>query len=199
MSKSFHSHPPENHFDDHLGLCDADLSGVRLLVLHGASGSGKSTYLHHLLRRHPAYRGQSVTLVRGGPIDWSRLGCPDGDIVLLDELLCNRDVAFVAQLLRRGYRVAAASHLHPALTALLGIGWKTRQYATDRDARKIERYLAGRGIRYSPKTVAAFCRAHGATYTDADIILAHVGGKDFDRAFLKFQRFCTLERRPAAL
>ena len=199
MSEGFPLTSPGDGFDDHLGLCDADLTGVRLLVLHGASGSGKSTYLHYLLKNHSSFRGQSVTRVRGGPIDWSAIDRPEGDIVLVDELVRGRDIPFVARLLHRGYRVVAASHLHPVLTGFIGLRWNTRQFATDRDARKIERYLDGRGVRYSPKIVAAFCRAHGATYTDADIILSHVGGEDFDRAFLRFQRFCTLKRRPAAL
>lgn len=181
-------------FDDHLGLSAMDFEKVRLVVFHGASGSGKSTYLNQLLRAHPAFCNRPADVIGGGTIDWSAVRKPRAELVVVEELLENREVLDVARLLRAGHRVMAASHLHPWITGLLGARWPTLQFATDRDPMKIERLLSRRGIQYSPKTVAAFCKIHGATFTDVDIVLEHCGGRDFDRAFSRFQRYCSIER-----
>lgn len=183
-------------FDDHLGLAAMDFARARLIVFHGASGSGKSTYMNQLLRAHPTFCSRPAEVIGGGTIDWSAVRKPATELVVVEELLANREVLDVAKLLRAGHQVMAASHLHPWITGLLGLSWPTLQFATDRDPLKIERLLARRGMHYSPKTVAAFCKIHGATFTDVDIVLEHCGGRDFDRAFLRFQRYCTIERRP---
>lgn len=181
-------------FDDHLGLSEMDFDKVRLVVFHGASGSGKSTYLNQLLKAHPGFRDRPADVIGGGTIDWSAVRKPRAELVVVEELLANREVLEIARLLRAGHRVMAASHLHPWITGLLGVTWPTLQFATDRDPMKIERLLSRRGIQYSPETVAAFCRIHGATFTDVDIVLEHCGGRDFDRAFSRFQRYCSIER-----
>ncbi len=183
-------------FDDHLGLLEMDFAKVQLVVFHGASGSGKSTYLNELLRVHPDFCSRPAVVIGGGKIDWGSVQKPATELVVVEELLENREVMDIAKLLRAGHRVMAASHLHPWITGLLGVTWPTVQFATDRDPTKIERLLSSRGIRYNPKTVAAFCKIHGATFTDVEIVLEHCGGHDFDRAFQKFQRYCSIERRP---
>jgi len=183
-------------FDDHLGLSEMDFAKVQLVVFHGASGSGKSTYLNQLLRAHPGFCNRPVDVIGGGTIDWRAVRKPLAELVVVEELLANREVLEVARLLRAGHQVMAASHLHPGITGLLGVAWPTLQFATDRDPMKIERLLLRRRIQYSPETVAAFCKIHGATFTDVDIVLEHCGGRDFDRAFRKFQRYCSIERHP---
>lgn len=183
-------------FDDHLGLAAMDFAEVRLIVFHGASGSGKSTYLNRLLRAHPSFCNRPADVIGGGTIDWRAVRNPASELVVVEELLANREIVEIAKLLRAGHLVMAASHLHPWITGLLGMSWPTLQFATDRDPLKIERLLARRGLHYTPKTVAAFCKIHGATFTDVDIVLEHCGGRDFDRAFSRFQRYCTIERRP---
>lgn len=181
-------------FDRHLDLCEADLARAHAVFFHGASGSGKSSYIGHLLDETPAFAGRPCDRIAGGPIDWQAVPAPCHGLVVVDELLTLEDLHQVAKLLTRGHRIIAASHLPAWLTAGLGVRWKVKQFATDRAPEKIERHLASKGVRFSARTVADFCRAFGATYTDADIILAHTGGDDFDRAYRSFMRRCSLRR-----
>ena len=181
-------------FDRHLDLDPGDVATARAIIFHGASGSGKSSYIDHLLHTAPALAGRPFERISGGPIDWRGVAAPASEIVVVDELLVPGDLRRVAGLLTRGHRVIAASHLAPWQTACLSLRWKTRQYATDRAPAKIERHLASKGVCFSRQTVAEFCRRFGATYTDADIILEHAGGDDFDKAYRSFMKRCDLRR-----
>lgn len=185
-------HRPEQ-FDSHLGLERADLEACRAVIFHGASGSGKSTYIANLLDTHSAFRGLDRTVVSGGPIDWARAERQPASLVIVDEMLVLRDLWHVARLLCAGHKVIAASHLSPHISACLGALWPLRQFATDREPAKIERFLTHRGVRFSSSVVTEYCRAYGATYTDAEIILEHSGGDDFDLAYRRFTSRCRID------
>lgn len=184
---------PEVPYDDHLGLDSRDFAGVRLVAFHGISGSGKSTAIGRLLSHNPAFRGLPRSHITGARIDWS---CerPAGELVVLDECKSLRDLAGLVGLLRRGHRVLAASHLPLASSRALGRIWPTVARRTDDDPRRIERYLAARGVRFDRPRVEAACRRFGASYAAADLILAFDGGRDFDRAYERFIRCCRVER-----
>ncbi len=191
--------PEAPGFDDHLGLLSRDLSGVRLLALHGVSGSGKSTAIDQLLEVHPAFRDRPVNRVIGPCIDWRRLE-PSAELVVVDECRAPQDLRGLVRLLRRGHRVLAASHLPLWTSVALGLAWPVLALATDRDPAKIERYLAALGADFSAERVRALCARFGATYAWVDLILVFDGGRDFDRACERFERCCRVEitpRRPA--
>lgn len=183
--------PP--HFDGHLDLTHVDFSGIRVTIFHGASGSGKSTYIDNLVSSHTALRDRARTRITGGPIDWSRTEPEPEQLVIVDELLTLGDLWQVARQLQAGRSVIAASHLPARLTAGLGAFWPLQQFATDRDPAKIERFLSRRGIRFSRPVVADYCERYGATFTDAEIILEHTGGDDFDRAYARFESRCSID------
>ena len=183
----------DDHFDDHLALGEISFGKARAIVFHGASGSGKSTCINHLLRRHPDLAGRPVSRISGGPIDWRTVAPPEHRIVVIDELLELKDLMAALRLLAAGHIVIAASHLPSWLTSCIGLFWRLHQFATDRAPQKIERHLARRGVSYTPQTVAAYCDRFGATYTDAEIILEHTGGEDFDIAYRQFMRRCDLK------
>ena len=185
------------HFDRHLDLSGALVDKMRVMVFHGASGSGKSTYIEHLLCHHPAFGGQSFSRISGGPVNWRTTPPPQHRIVVIDELIRFGDFLAVTRLLAAGHTVIAASHLPSWLTGCLGLFWPLCQFATDRAPQKIERYLARRSVSYTHHAVADYCRQFGATYTDAEIILEHTGGDDFDRAYSQFMRRCKLTRDQA--
>ena len=179
-------------FDDHLGLLSRDLSGLRLLALHGVSGSGKSTAIDWLLRAHPAFRGRPCSRVTGPGIDWRRLGL-SSELVVVDECSAPRDLLGLVRLLGRGHRVLAASHLPLATSVALGLAWPVLALATDRDPAKIERYLAALGADFSAARVGALCQRSGASYAWVNLILDYDGGLDFDRAYDRFERCCRVE------
>lgn len=184
---------PDLPFDDYLGLDSRDFDGVRLVAFHGISGSGKSTAIGRLLGHNPAFRGQPRSHITGARIDWRRER-PVSELVVLDECKSPRDLAGLVRLLRGGHRVLAASHLPLASSRALGRVWPTVALRTDGDPRRIERYLAARGISYDCARVAAACRRFGASYAAADLILDFDGGRDFDRAYERFIRCCRVRR-----
>ena len=180
-------------FDSHLCLERGDLETCRAVIFHGASGSGKSTYIAKIVDTHPAFRDLDRTVVSGGPINWLRAERQTASLVIVDELMVLRDLWHVARLLRAGRKVIAASHLSPRVTACLGVFWPLQQFATDREPAKIERFLTRRGVLFSSSVVAEYCRTYGATYTDAEIILEHSGGDDFDLAYRRFASRCRID------
>ncbi len=184
---------PTAQFDSHIDLTRVDFERCRAVIFHGASGSGKSTYIRHLVRTHRGLCDRPYTHIDGGPIDWSRVDAAPERLIIVDELLSFRDLVQVAGLLRAGHLVIAASHLPPRLTGSLRTLWPLQQFATDRDPAKIERFLSNRGVSFSSAVVARYCARYGATYTDAEIILDHTGGDDFDRAYARFARLCTID------
>lgn len=179
-------------FDDHLGLMSRDFSGVRLVVLHGVSGSGKSTAIDHLLCAHPQFRGQRYGQLSGEDFSWRRLP-PSEDLVVVDECAAYRDLLGLVRLLGRGHTVLAASHLPVSLSAVLAQLWPAVLLRTDGDPAKIERYLEGRRIRFSADRVRDFFLRFGASYGSVDRILDFDGGRDFDRAYDRFTRCCRVE------
>ncbi len=184
-------------FDDHLGLMSRDFSDIRLVVFHGISGSGKSTAIGQLLRAHPNFRGRPHSYVGGRECGWRRSEETE-ELVVVDECAALSDLFRLAQLLGRGHRVLAASHLPVPLSALLGLVWPSVTLRTDADPGKIERYLAARGMQFTSDRVRDFYLRFGASYSGVDRILDFDGGDDFDRAYDRFTRCCRVEtkRRP---
>lgn len=183
---------PRTDFDDHLGLMARDFSGIRLIVFHGVSGSGKSTAIARLLRAHPEFRERDFSQVSGPDIGWRGPRAP-AELIVVDECAVFRDLLGLALLLSRGHRVLAASHLPVRLTALLGMAWPAVLFRTDTDPSKIERYLAAIGIAFNRGTVRDFVARFGASYGWVDRILDFDGGRDFDRAYDRFTRCCRVE------
>ena len=180
-------------FDDHLDLDSRDFAGVCLVAFHGISGSGKSTAIGRLLSHNPAFRGAPRSHITGARIDWRRER-PASELVILDECKTVRDLAGLIGLLRRGHRVLAASHLPLASSRALGRIWPAVTLRTDGDPRRIERYLAARGVRFDRPGVEAACRRFGASYAAADMILGFDGGRDFGRAYERFTRCCRVQQ-----
>lgn len=178
--------------DDHLRLLERSFTDTRLLVFTGMSGSGKSTCIDLLLGEHPDLADLPYSRVGPAPIDWSATTI-DTELVVVDELLELPELAHIASLLRRGHRVLAASHLSPLWVRAFGLFWPAEHYRTDDDTAKLITYLDRRGVPASDAAVRRYAAAHGANYTDLEIILEHTGCDDFDRAFARFQQTASIE------
>ena len=181
-------------FDDYLDLRSADISGRRLVVFAGRSGSGKSTAIEWLLAEHPHLRGRRSVLVQGPP--FRDLPPAGTDVAVVEELSRPRDLVIVMRLLRRARTILVASHLSPLWFRLLHPAVRVSLHRTDRDHGKVARYLERRGIPASDDAVRRFVRLFGATYTDVDLVLERHPSGDFDAALARFTKFCTLRLGP---
>ncbi len=178
---------------DFLRLLDADLAGVSLVVVHGRSGTGKSTSLQHLLARHPRFAGQVYEVVR--PAFRDPLPERSDRPVLVDEVLRPRDVATVGRLLGRGHVVMVASHVPPSLYAPFRLRWRMRTFSSNRDDGKLGWELDRLGVPYSSEALHRFRRRFGANFIDLRIVLERSPGRSLDAALAYFERTCRLETR----
>lgn len=112
--------------------------------------------------------------------------------IVVDEMITVVDIIRVAGLLIRGRRVLAASHVPPLWLRPLRVFGRCNLFRTDRDASKLARYLGRQGVAFSRNALARFVEKYGATYTDLDIILERASERNFDRAFARFERLCSI-------
>lgn len=110
----------------------------------------------------------------------------------MDEIISVTDFLRVAGLLIRGNRVVAASHVPPVWLQPLRIFGKCKMLRTDRDAAKLALYLERQGVAFSHVAIERFVEKYGATYTDLDIILERTPEPNFDQAFARFERLCSI-------
>lgn len=164
-------------FDDAVGLGALPLRGIRVIVLCGESGTGKSTAIQHLLQVHAELR-------------------QDPALRIIEELREWRDIGvFLAQLMR-GRRLLVASHLPSLLHGMLALLAPTQVVDLDRCPAKISRWLSACGVPYSEASVQSFCAQFGPNYSDAALILRHTESATFDQALGRFRRQCNLKRHP---
>ena len=184
---------PDEHVD-FLDLAGRSFRGVRLLVFGGMSGSGKSTAIDFLRRRHPDFAGQDwVTVAR----DRQGLRFPRcrGRTVAVDEVVSPAELWGVAQLVRHN-RVLVATHLPLACYAGFAIWCRTRVFRTDRDAGKVAVVLERRGITVPADALRQYQRTFGANFLDAYHILERWPSDRFDRSYAAFRRWCRVRRTP---
>lgn len=173
-------------FDDYLALASRDFSRDRLVVFTGRSGSGKSTAIRFLLDEHRDFRGREASIIEGPR--FARLQS-EADVVAVDDLTTVADLPRVLRLLARSRTLLVASHLDPLWFAPLRAVVRCSLFRTDADTRKLERYLADRGVAASARALAIYAAAFRATYTDLDIILERCPARSLDAALAKFLRF----------
>jgi hypothetical protein len=166
-----------------------------LIVFSGVSGSGKSTCLSYLVRSHPDFADRQTHWLHLRPMPKEIPRLKD-QVVLIEELTQFGQLKMVSRLLGAGNTVIAASHLPRWVWLPVRIRWRMRGFLTDRDPKKIERYLARLGKPASPKVVRDFCRRYRANYTDVDCILERYPHLDFDTAYRCFHKFCRLKVAP---
>ena len=180
--------------NDHLGLLDRSFVSLRMIVFTGMSGSGKSTCIDLLLAEHPDFAGRDYVTIAPAQISWPK-DDPPTELVIVDELQRFGDLRQVARLMRGGHTLIVASHLHPAWAHIFNMSWPVEHFYTDRSTDKLQHFLEGRGVRFTPECVREFGQAYGANYTDLEIILEHSDGKEFDLAFERFRRSAWIERK----
>jgi hypothetical protein len=184
---------PDDHID-FLGLARRSFRGVRLVVFGGMSGSGKSTAIDFLRRRHPDFAGQDWVRVARGPHGLRFPRCR-GRTVAIDEVVSPAELWGVARLVRHN-RVLVATHLPLACYAGFAIWCRTRAFRTDRNAGKIGVMLRRRGIAVSAATLLHYRRTFGANFLDAHHILERWPADQFDRSYAAFLRWCQVRRTP---
>ncbi len=162
-------------FDDALGLAAFELRGIRVVVLCGESGSGKSSAIQYLLHTHPEL-------------------ATDPELRIIEELRRWPDLKVFFAQWWAGHRLLIASHLPPFWHRLLAVLAPTLVIALDQHPIKMSRWLSARGVPYSDESVAAFCARFGPNYSDAALILRHTESSSFDQALGRFLRQCSLQR-----
>jgi len=192
-------------YDDFLALLHQDLSDVRLIAFCGKSGSGKSTAIQFLFENHPDFAGIHPFIIQSHRTGWRcrsrmllagtffvRESLARDCWVVVDEIVSLADVLGVAGLLMRGKRVVMASHVPPTCLQPLCILGKYKMFRTDHGAAKLARYLKKQRVVFSQGVLDRFVKKYGATYTDLDIILERTREPNFDQAFARFERLCSI-------
>lgn len=180
--------------DDFLRLQSRSFVGVGLVVFTGTSGSGKSTALEFLRRRHPDFAGRNWVTVNRGRCGLRFPRCR-GCVVAIDEVVALQELWPLAGLLRHN-QVLVAAHLPRICFTLFAGTCRMRLFRTDLDRGKIARSLARRGIGFSEAAVDDYCRVYGANYLDLEHILERWPAADFDRSYAAFRRLCRVRRTP---
>jgi hypothetical protein len=175
--------PEATVLDDYLGLLDQPLAPLRLVVFHGASGSGKSSQIALLRARHPELAGRDVVVTAPDSLPSQPV-----DILVIEEIEFAGQLACLWPALRRARLVLAACHVDPAWLWPWRLAVRSRCHRLDRQAHKLASALHRRGVRHTPAALAAFVDRFGANYTDLDIVLEHAGVDDLDRALALFAR-----------
>ena len=188
---------PQTHFDDFLGVMKLDLNAAKLILFHGCSGSGKSSYLGQLAR-HPSFSNHSPRWFFSDPdrnVPEATAPTDGPRLALVDELTRVGELRAISKLLRRFDAVAVATHLHPRWFALLRARWPARVFHTGLGHEKIERYLSRLGHSFSGPDVHAMCAQYGASYAIADIVREHHPRPNFSDSWAHFSRFANLNTR----
>ncbi|MEE3369426.1 MAG: hypothetical protein VX346_08795 [Planctomycetota bacterium] len=181
------SSPARDDFDDFLQLEKTSFADVRLALFYGCSGSGKSSILDFLARRHADFQERPQFHLRWESFP-EQVPEIQAHLVFLDEVRRRRELRLVRQLLQQGNTVIAATHVAPAWFWPLRRYGKLRAYTTDRDTEKITRYLQRLRVTYTDAAVGAFCHRYGATFTDVDCILEAWPSDSFDQSYYQFHR-----------
>lgn len=176
---------------DFLQLNNHSFDDCSLILLVGASGSGKSTSME-ILKEHRSLATVPHVEIIGSPINWknSNLGAK---LIYLDEITNLLDVIHVYRLILSGKRLVVASHISAWCFVPLRIVCNSAVFRTDSDERKLTKYLDAKAISYTRASLVAFKKRYCATYTDLDIILERYPGRSFDKAFSLFEKFNHLE------
>lgn len=188
------SSPTEPALDDYLGLLTQPLRGLRLLLFHGESGSGKSSQIQLLIDAHPELRGRERQT-----IDAQQMPAA-ADITVIEELRGWADTQVLSPALRRSQLVLVASHIEPRW--LWPWRWRVphRCYRLDARVDKLARWLTKRNILFGAAALRAFVDRYGANYTDLEIVLGQAPGGSgglpisFDAAWAGFCRGSRIER-----
>ena len=117
-------------FDDYHGLLQRNLATVRLMIFEGMSGSGKSTAIDYLCRRHRHFRNRQPRVFR---ISTSLRQVPlwQNELVVLDEVCLVKQLLLVQRLLRCGNTVLVASHLGSHWFLPLRLCWPSQVFVMD--------------------------------------------------------------------
>lgn len=179
-------------FDDFLGLREQSFARRRLVLFHGASGSGKSTAIQWLVANHADFHAARVCVVRPKISGWTPVP-RDAEWAIVDEIEHVAELGRIAGLLARGHRVVVASHVPIAFTRPLLIAVRSRVFRTDRDPAKLARHLQRRNVAWSPAALESYTARFGASYAMLDIILEYGRVPDLDRCLARFERQCRAE------
>lgn len=178
-------------YDDFLSLLEKRFNNARYVLFCGRSGSGKSTAVRLLLEGHPDFAHVTPFVIRPQQCEWQKI--PDSaSWIVVDEVKTIGDIFKIAKILAQGKRVLAASHVPPFLFRPLRIFGPGMAFLVDRDPAKLASYLQRKGIAYTDEALQRFVTRYGATYTDMEIILEYAGESNFDKAFARFERFCSI-------
>jgi hypothetical protein len=183
--------PPD--FDDSHRLDAADFSRTRLVAFCGMSGSGKTTAIRRLCETHRDFCDRAAVVV--APAE-AACAADRGALLVVEEVRRPSEVRQLWPALRRGATLLVASHVRPAWFAPLRLAAPIRTYAVDDDWRTIARHLERRGIPHTPEAVREYCRAYGANYVDADLIVERYPEESFDQALVQFQHHCRIQLAP---
>jgi hypothetical protein len=180
----------ESGYDDFMGLSGLDLTGKRLIVFTGISGSGKSSAIHYLINRIPEIDRQGYELIDGDKPEWGTHYKTKW--IVIDEVVDIQNTWHIRQLLRKGHRLLVASHLPVSLFKLMCLGHPGLYLYTDRESRKLARYLENAGVVYDSSSLNHFVNRFGQSYNTLEVVLDYSRGNSLISSMEVFDRHCTL-------
>jgi len=167
-----------------------DLLEKRLVVFTGISGSGKSSAIQYLVSRFPEITKQGVESIAGERLKWK--SSYSARWLLVDEVVSLRDAWIIKQLVERGHRVIAASHLSVPVFKTICLSIDGLYFRTDDASDKLARYISNQGVEYDESSMKQFIDQFGQSYTTLDVVLGYCQSKTLAGAMEYFSRHCTL-------
>jgi hypothetical protein len=174
-----------------MGLSSLEPDDWQAIVFSGIGGSGKSSAMHYLLQTYHEIEEEGACWITGTPLCWNR--CYQCKWLLVDEIVCLKDVWKVRTLLRQGYRTVIATHLPLWCLRIVFADIRTRFYSTDGKNNKLSLLLQREGIDYTDSALRDYIKLYGQSYDTLSVILQHSGRADLATALKYFQRHCQLE------
>jgi len=164
--------------EDYLNLQEQNLGYFKVIVFHGKSGSGKSTYINWLVKNHKDFGGREFYLQ------------------VVDELMSAGDFFRFLPLLPKQKTFIVASHVPVFLFKPLEMAGLCRQFNLNHNKAKLVHYLENRKVSFTQQCLDDYFALYGGNYTDMDIILEGHDKNDFDLAYRKFRKFSSIKHDP---
>ncbi len=177
-------------FIDFLALEKKDFSKNNLIVFYWKSGSWKSSYLDFFIKQKN-YEKNIFLFHKKEKLSYKKVS---EEFVFIDEIVYFRQFFIVLKYLFDWKKIFIATHIHPFFYKIIFFFYKNNYYFTDKNNKKIEKFLEEKWYNFSKETVKNFLKKHKWNFLDLQIILKfYKKSKDFDEIFYLFEKECCMK------